>query len=220
MFFDRIRRRAGVAGLVTAMAVAVPVIPAQAAVQGQPTPLTITPEFASRVAMKPVAPAAGEVQVAQASERRIRRNAQRAGRQAGRQAARREIRRDNRRDFRRDRREVRRDVRRDRRDWRRDRYDRRRYHNGRWYYGYGNDWYDDNGAWVAAGVIGLAAGAIAAGALANPGYGYGDTVVVTGVPAPYSSEWYRQCDIKYRSFRASDGTFLGYDGVRKVCRLP
>lgn len=74
------------------------------------------------------------------------------------------------------------------------------------------------GAAAAAGVIGLAAGAIAGSALANS---QPDTVVIeTGVPAPYTAEWYRQCDLKYRSFRASDGTFMGYDGVRKTCRLP
>lgn len=75
------------------------------------------------------------------------------------------------------------------------------------------------GAVAAAGVVGLAAGAIAGSALAAP---QSAPIVIDtgGVPAPYTAEWYRQCDLKYRSFRASDGTFLGYDGVRKVCRLP
>lgn len=245
MFFDKLRRRAGVAGLVTAMAVAMPALPASAALGGQPTPLTITPDFANRVAAKPAPDRAGEVQVAQTSgeitrlrrlqqenrrevrrdtqrvRREVRRNVRQDVRRDARQEARREVRSDIRRAERRaDQRQFRREVRRDRRDIRSERYDRRHNYRGRWYYGYGDDWYDDSGAWVAAGVIGLAAGAIVGSAFANPGYNYGNTVVVTGYATPYSAAWYRQCDLKYRSFRASDGTFLGYDGLRHLCRLP
>lgn len=240
MFFEKIRRRAGVAGFVTALAVALPVMPASAAVGGQPTPLTITPDFASRVAAAPAQDrsASGEYQVAQSGEisRLLRnsRDARRDSRPQGRRDVRRNVRQNARPDVRRNarqnvrrevRREVRRDVRQDRRDWRRDvrqdrRYDRRHRYNNRWYYNRGGRWYDDSGAWIAAGVIGLAAGAIAGSALAAPNYGYNDTVVVQGNYAPYSAEWYRQCDLKYRSFRASDGTYLGYDGLRHVCRIP
>ncbi len=91
----------------------------------------------------------------------------------------------------------------------------RRYGRSYGYYGGINP-----GAAAAAGIIGLTAGVIAGSALAAP---YGTRTVVipnSGSPAPYSGEWYRRCDLKYRSFRASDGTFLGYDGIRRVCRLP
>jgi len=92
------------------------------------------------------------------------------------------------------------------------------YRNGRWYYYRNGRYYDNTGALLAAGAIGLAAGAVAGAALANSSR---TTIVVDdGIPAPYTAEWYRRCDLKYRSFRASDGTFLGYDGVRRVCRLP
>lgn len=96
---------------------------------------------------------------------------------------------------------------------------RRRYHNGRWYYWDNDGWwyYGGGGAAVAAaaGIAGLLAGA----ALAAP---RGRTIIIEnqGVPAPYTAEWYRQCDLKYNSFRSSDGTYLGFDGLRHTCRLP
>ncbi len=81
--------------------------------------------------------------------------------------------------------------------------------------------YDYGGAAVAAGIIGLAAGAIAGSALAAPP---SRRIIIEEprqvYPAPYTGEWYRLCAQKYRSFRASDGTFLGYDGHRHVCRIP
>lgn len=106
-----------------------------------------------------------------------------------------------------------------RRDWK-----RRQWRNGRWYYEGPRGWYyyDNTGAAVAAGIAGLAAGVIAGQALANQGGGR--TIILEdhsrGVPAPYTPEWYRQCDLKYNSFRASDGTYLGFDGIRHICRLP
>lgn len=69
---------------------------------------------------------------------------------------------------------------------------------------------------LAVGVIGLATGAIVAGAVTAPR----TVVVAPGIPAPYTAEWYRRCSLKYRSFRASDGTYLTYRGVRRTCRLP
>lgn len=101
-------------------------------------------------------------------------------------------------------------------------YYRRRYYRP-YYGGYYRPYRRHNGAAVAAGVIGLAAGALAGAAIANtpprrtviveqPVYPY--------YPAPYTGEWYRLCAQKYRSFRASDGTYLGYDGYRHVCRIP
>jgi len=152
---------------------------------------------------------AGVIEVAQtATQRRRQRAADR--RQFRRQRA------ADRRQFRRQRTADRRQVRRQRTA------DRRRvYRNGRWYY-YRDDgyYYDSTGAALAAGAIGLAAGAIAGSALAAPPRVVYQDDYVGGVPAPYTAEWYRQCDLKYNSFRASDGTYLGYDGRRHTCRLP
>lgn len=89
------------------------------------------------------------------------------------------------------------------------------YRHGRWWYYRDNGYYDSAGI-ALAGVVGLAAGAIAGAAIA----GSNNTVVVDTPYEPYSAEWYRQCSLKYRSFRASDGTYLGYDGVRHTCRIP
>lgn len=183
MFFDRIRRTSGVAGLAAAVALSVPVGGASAAPHAQPTALTITPTFAANVARVEAKPAGETIEVAQ--NQRVRR-AYRRGRQ-------------------------------DQRRVDRARYRNRVWRNGRWWYYRDGYYYDNTGAVLAAGVIGLAAGAVAAGALAAPST---TTVVIDGSPAPYTAEWYRQCDLKYRSFRASDGTYLGYDGVRHVCRLP
>lgn len=100
----------------------------------------------------------------------------------------------------------------------------RRYYrrHGRYYRPYYRPYYYYDGGAVAAGVIGLAAGAVVGGALA---YREPEVVVVdepryAGVPAPFTGAWYRQCARKYRSFRASDGTYLTYRGVRRRCRLP
>jgi hypothetical protein len=35
---------------------------------------------------------------------------------------------------------------------------------------------------------------------------------------PWSPEWYSYCGSKYRSFNASTGYFLGYDGEYHFCR--
>ena len=42
----------------------------------------------------------------------------------------------------------------------------------------------------------------------------------TAYPSSGTAEWNRLCAQKYQSFRPSDGTYLGYDGVRHVCRIP
>ena len=94
------------------------------------------------------------------------------------------------------------------------RHANRVYRHGRWWYYRDNGYYDSAGI-ALAGVVGLAAGAIAGAAIAGS-----NTVVVDTPSDRYSAEWYRQCSLKYRSFRASDGTYLGYDGVRHTCRIP
>lgn len=34
---------------------------------------------------------------------------------------------------------------------------------------------------------------------------------------PWTPEWYRYCENRYRSFDPATGTFLGYDGIRHFC---
>jgi hypothetical protein len=66
---------------------------------------------------------------------------------------------------------------------------------------------------VGAAIAGVAVGTAIGAAASQP-----STVVV--YPDPNTAEWNRLCAEKYRSFRPSDGTYLGYDGQRHVCRIP
>lgn len=100
----------------------------------------------------------------------------------------------------------------------------------------------DNGDLVAAGVLGLAVGALAAGAATaapryyEPRYYEPDYVYVeprysyrrvrparvyvdgyAGALEPWTPEWYRYCENRYRSFNPRSGTFTGYDGVQHFC---
>lgn len=34
---------------------------------------------------------------------------------------------------------------------------------------------------------------------------------------PWTREWYRYCENRYRSFNPNSGTFTGYDGVQRFC---
>ncbi|WP_029058999.1 BA14K family protein [Stappia stellulata] len=102
---------------------------------------------------------------------------------------------------------------------------------------------DDIGAALAIGVIGLAAGAFLGSAMSGPEYidqdpvyaprhprNYGparDTrryrpaapvVVGANRPAPWTPEWYRYCDAKYKSFNPRTGRFTAYSGQQKLCR--
>lgn len=203
MFLPRIKKSAAFASLAAAVAFAAPTGSAMASTHGQPAPFTVTPVLGGTI---PVATSssqatadAGVVEVAQ--NRRARRLRRLEGRTA-----------------RRGRRAARRGFRNGRPGWYRG--GRRFRHNGRWYWYNNGYYYDDAGVAVAAGLLGLAAGAIAGAAIA--GANEPDVIVVDdpAVPAPFTGEWYRRCAAKYRSFRVSDGTFLGYDGVRKRCRLP
>lgn len=81
------------------------------------------------------------------------------------------------------------------------------------------------GAAAAAGIIGLTVGAIIASqprAYARPRVYYERSAPPRtryyGRPEPYTAEWYRYCDAKYRSFDPQSGTFMSYSGVRKLCR--
>ncbi|WP_075996273.1 BA14K family protein [Salaquimonas pukyongi] len=100
----------------------------------------------------------------------------------------------------------------------------------------------DHGDALAAGIVGLAVGAIIADQVhrsrrseviyvqPQPRYvapqpvyrapaprviTYEDTVRATY--EPWSPEWYRWCNAKYRSFNPSKGTFRGYDGYDHFC---
>lgn len=92
----------------------------------------------------------------------------------------------------------------------------------------------DSGDALAAGIAGLAIGAIVGGALSQPsGRVYidppprryyrpapayrGPVTYYHRTYEPWTREWYRACDAKYRSFDPSSGTFLGYDGKRHFC---
>lgn len=39
----------------------------------------------------------------------------------------------------------------------------------------------------------------------------------TGAFEPWSSDWYRACAARYRSFDARTGTYMGYDHKRRFC---
>lgn len=98
----------------------------------------------------------------------------------------------------------------------------------------------DNDDALAAGLAGLAIGAIVGGVLTQPRYPsrvYIDPPVYapphyTYRPAPvyrkkvryyhggfepWTRDWYRACDVRYRRFDPSSGTFMGYDGRRHFC---
>ena len=88
----------------------------------------------------------------------------------------------------------------------------------------------DHGDAVLAGVAGFAAGTLFGNATARPRY-YGPAPVYVSPPPPviyrttpvyyapaaWTPEWYAYCARKYQSFDARSGTFLGYDGYRRVC---
>ncbi|WP_353644957.1 BA14K family protein [Mesorhizobium sp. WSM2239] len=106
--------------------------------------------------------------------------------------------------------------------------------------------HSSDGDLVAAGILGLAVGALAVGAAnaSRPEYRVYDDydyprdrryyprdrryypvrrerVYVdegyAGALEPWTPEWYRYCEDRYRSFNARTGTFTGYDGRRHFC---
>lgn len=95
---------------------------------------------------------------------------------------------------------------------------RRRYHDGRRFeQGRRHDrdrrWRrhrdnDRTGAAILGGILGLGAGLAIGNANRAP-----------AAYAPWSPEWYRYCDNKYRSFNPRTGYFLGYDGEYHFCRV-
>jgi hypothetical protein len=107
--------------------------------------------------------------------------------------------------------------------------------------------HSSNGDLVAAGILGLAVGALAVGAAnaSQPEYRVYDDYPrdrryypvrreyvrdypvrreyvrvdegYAGAFEPWSPEWYRYCEDRYRSFDARTGTFRGYDGRDHFC---
>lgn len=103
----------------------------------------------------------------------------------------------------------------------------------------------DSGDAVAAGIAGLALGAIAGSVLSQPRHPdrvyidppryapppryhyreyrpapvYRGRVTYRYEIEPWSREWYRACDARYRSFDPGSGTFMGYDGRRHFCTI-
>jgi hypothetical protein len=103
---------------------------------------------------------------------------------------------------------------------------------------------DRTGDVVAAGVLGLAAGAIIAGATSRPVYRervyvdpyprnyyppapayrhrtpevvYVDEGYRYSAPEPWTREWFRYCEMRYRTFSPDTGTYRGYDGREHFC---
>mgnify|MGYP001627822407 CR=1 FL=1 len=90
------------------------------------------------------------------------------------------------------------------RDWRDRRHHRRHYRHR------------DGGNAAAALGLGLAIGAVTAGAIAsNRGPSHSG-----GSLEPWTRDWYRYCDNKYRSFNPNTGTYRGFDGRDHFCRVP
>jgi hypothetical protein len=82
-------------------------------------------------------------------------------------------------------------------------------------------WYDGRYPWrgsgpaVAAGIAGLATGAIIGGAIASQQAAPAYPVAPSADP-----NWLTYCSQRYRSFDPATGTYLGYDGQRRVCYAP
>ena len=194
MILHKLQRTGAIAGLCAAMAMVAPVGAMAAAMPSAPTPAVSVPALNAPASTAAATFDDGGIELAQNRAQLERRN----------QA----LRYNNRNLRDRNRRLAHRPA-------------QRVYRNNRWYY-YRDDgrYYDNSGAVLAGALIAGTAGLIAGSAIANSNR----TVVVQqpayGAPAPYSAEWYRQCDLKYNSFRASDGTYLGYDGYRHTCRIP
>lgn len=77
---------------------------------------------------------------------------------------------------------------------------------------------DNWGPWVAGGLLGLGLYGLSQGAY-DDGYdggyaGYEGSYAYDYEP---SSGGYARCEATFRSFDPSSGTYVGYDGVRRMC---
>jgi hypothetical protein len=88
---------------------------------------------------------------------------------------------------------------------------RHRHRRDRW----DNDW----APWVAGGLLGLGVYGLSQG-LADDGYYYGG---YSGYGGDYAYDYepsgggYARCEATFRSFDPATGTYVGYDGVRRMC---
>ena len=96
------------------------------------------------------------------------------------------------------------------------------HHHGFRHHRFHHDDDDFNGGAV---LFGFAAGAFLGSALSRPcygcGYSYAPAPVYTApvvVYQPWTPAWFSYCRGKYRSFNASTGYYLGYDGGYHFCR--
>ncbi len=100
-------------------------------------------------------------------------------------------------------------------------------YGGHWHGGYGHGY---GGYGVGAGVAALATGALIGGAIAsqNQGYYYGDQnypgysdpgyVYSNAGPVAYNNgNSVAYCELTFRSYDPTSGSYLGYDGFRHAC---
>ena len=84
---------------------------------------------------------------------------------------------------------------------------------------------------IIAGAVGFGVGTLFGNATARPRYYAPAPVYVAPArpiyvePAPvyyemepWTPDWYAYCGSRYRSFDARSGTYVGYDGYRRMCR--
>ena len=108
----------------------------------------------------------------------------------------------------------------DRNPWDRD---CRGYYDGSWGYRDYDRFYSSRRSTldpIAAGLFGVTFGAILGSAIANSNNAGRDRVVGTvNGGGNFSGVDVQACQARYRSYDVATNTFLGYDGVRKPCRL-
>ena len=83
---------------------------------------------------------------------------------------------------------------------------------------------------IIAGALGFGVGTLFGTATARPRYYPGPVYVAPAPPIyvepapvyyelePWTPDWYAYCGARYRSFDARSGTYVDYDGYRRMCR--
>lgn len=83
---------------------------------------------------------------------------------------------------------------------------------------------------IIAGALGFGVGTLFGNATARPRYYPGPVYVAPPRPVyvepapvyyelePWTPDWYAYCGSRYRSFDARSGTYISYDGYRRMCR--
>jgi hypothetical protein len=94
---------------------------------------------------------------------------------------------------------------------------RDRGHRGHWRHRHHRHRGDNWGPWVAGGLLGLGL----YGLSQNYDDGYDGYAYYNGNDYAYDNEpsagGYARCEATFRSFDPSSGTYVGYDGVRRMC---